>query len=95
MTSPVSVGNSLRHFYAERFARIREGFAATGDGRAAVQQRTSLLDDIVRRLWKDVIAPEADGPANFTLVALGGFGRAQLFPYSDVDLLFLHAGRNG
>lgn len=82
--------SELRNAYAEQSARIRQAFEASGDGRAAVAQRTVLLEEIVRGLWRDNISQQLDGPANFALVALGGFGRGWLFPYSDIDLLFLH-----
>jgi [protein-PII] uridylyltransferase len=88
--SASSVISELRNAYAEESARIRQEFEASGDGRAAVAQRTTLLEDIVRGLWRENISPQLEGPANFALVALGGFGRGWLFPYSDIDLLFLH-----
>lgn len=91
MTTATSVGTDLRDLYSAEFAQIRQQFAATGDGRAAVLQRSALLDSIVRRLWSDLFSPHSEGPEGFALVALGGFGREQLFPYSDVDLLFLYA----
>ncbi len=66
-------------------------FAATGDGRAAVKQRTRLIEDILKRLWRDLVSADEEGPRDLALVATGGFGRGWLFPYSDIDLLFLYA----
>jgi [protein-PII] uridylyltransferase len=87
-----SLSTELRDFAARESARIQESFAATGDGRAAVLGRTALIETIVQRLWQRYISPELDGPAGFAAAALGGFGRRWLFPYSDVDMLFLHGG---
>ena len=89
----ISLVNELRALHAEESARIKDHFDATSDGRAAVLGRTTLVDTIVRHLWKEFISPEIDGPVDFALVALGGFGRRWLFPYSDIDLLFLHGGK--
>ena len=85
----------LRTSLSEETARIQRDFEATGDGRAAVAQRTRLIEDILKRLWRDLICPETDAPRNFALVATGGFGRGWLFPYSDIDLLFLFADSDG
>jgi [protein-PII] uridylyltransferase len=90
-----SLSGELRDLYSEESARIHQHFAATGDGRSAVQQRTRLIETIALRLWQEALAPDAAGPAGFALVALGGFGRGWLFPHSDVDILFLHAGNVG
>jgi [protein-PII] uridylyltransferase len=89
--STASLSSELRDLYTEESARIQQHFAATGDGQAAVQRRTRLVEAIVQRLWQQIISPEEHGPSGFALVALGGFGRGWLFPHSDVDLLFLHA----
>src|SRR5580658_3120437 len=85
----------LREFYASESAGIRKKFSATSEGRAAVHGRTALVDSIAVQLWQQLISQDVAGPQNFTLVALGGFGRRWLFPYSDVDILFLHAGGGG
>jgi [protein-PII] uridylyltransferase len=90
-----SLSGELRDLYTEESARIHQQFAATGDGRSAVQQRTRLIETIALRLWQEAISPDPAGPAGFALVALGGFGRGWLFPHSDVDILFLHAGNDG
>ncbi|MGC2173619.1 MAG: [protein-PII] uridylyltransferase [Candidatus Sulfotelmatobacter sp.] len=95
MTAAASLISELRGSLAEESARIARDFAATGDGRAAVAHRTRLVEDILKRLWRDLVSPEEGGPPGFALVASGGFGRAWLFPYSDIDLLFLFADHGG
>ena len=89
--STAALSSELRDLYAEESARIQQEFFATGDGRAAVEHRTRLVETILARLWQEIISPEESGPSGFALIALGGFGRGWLFPHSDVDILFLHA----
>jgi [protein-PII] uridylyltransferase len=95
MTAASSLSSELRSSLAEESARMARDFAATGDGRAAVARRTRLIEDILNRLWRDLVAADEQGPKGFALVATGGFGRGWLFPYSDIDLLFLYGDRGG
>jgi [protein-PII] uridylyltransferase len=93
MTTAGSLSSELRDLYTVESARIREEFASTGNGGMAIAQRTGLVEKITLQLWREIVCRGEQGPRNFTLVALGGFGRGWLFPYSDIDLLFLHADR--
>jgi [protein-PII] uridylyltransferase len=95
MTAASSLISELRGSLAEESARMERDFAATGDGRAAVAQRTRLIEETLKRLWRDLVSTDEAGPRDFTLVATGGFGRGWLFPYSDIDLLFLYTDRRG
>ncbi|MGD1212033.1 MAG: [protein-PII] uridylyltransferase [Candidatus Acidiferrales bacterium] len=92
MSTRPPIGSELRDRYAEGSARLQEEFSARGDGRAAVHGRTELVEFIALRLWNELVSPDAEGPRNLALLALGGFGRRWLFPHSDIDILFLHAG---
>jgi [protein-PII] uridylyltransferase len=93
MMAASSLISELRSSLSDESARIQQEFEASGDGRAAVAQRTRLVEDILARLWRDIVSPDAAKPANFALVATGGFGRGWLFPYSDIDLLFVFGDR--
>ncbi len=89
-----SLIGELRDSINEESTRIQREFEATRDGRACVAQRTRLVEDILARLWNDIVSSDEAKPANFALLATGGFGRGWLFPYSDIDLLFLFADRD-
>ena len=93
MAASSSIGE-MRTSLSEGSARIQRDFEKTGDGRAAVAQRTRLIEEILLKLWRDHISVDGSDPVNFVLVATGGFGRGWLFPYSDIDLLFLFADRD-
>ena len=94
MMAASSLIGELRGSLQEESAHIQKEFEATGDGRAAVARRTQLIESILFRLWREVVSPDDAQPSNFTLVATGGFGRGWLFPYSDIDILFLFADRD-
>ncbi len=49
------------------------------------------MDFIVRRLWAPIVASPGFETSQILIAAVGDFGRQTLFPYSDVDLVFLAA----
>jgi len=73
---------------------IRRRFETNGEGAAAIREQCFLIDQLIRALF-DLVAQEIYPLANPTsgerlaLVAVGGYGRGELAPYSDIDLLFL------
>src|SRR5271165_2277403 len=84
MSSPTT-DSTLRSYYRQEFERLRTEFEANGSGAATVRDRTVIVDNLAAQLWNHHVSASSGS----VLVALGGFGRRALFPYSDVDLLFL------
>ena len=86
---PVASTSSLRDYYAAESVRIEREFEATSDGRKATENRSSLVDEIILELSREFLQADSDSIQKVCLVALGGYGRRELFPSSDIDLLFL------
>ena len=53
---------------------------------ALLRQLSDDLDALLKSLFVGVVPEEAP----LSLVALGGYGRRELYPFSDLDLLVLH-----
>ncbi len=89
MTLQPSSSNDLREAYQRSMETLRQEFLHTQDGAALVQHRSEAVDGLVAQLWQENFSAQAGEPQGLALAAIGGYGRRQLFPFSDIDLLFL------
>ncbi len=62
----------------------RNAFFAGPDTPKLLREHARLVDRVVRGVWRETAMPPG-----MALLAIGGYGRGQLFPHSDVDVLIL------
>ena len=84
--TPLSVLGSQAD--AER-QRIRQQFEAGMGAREALLAQCDLADRNVEQIFAELLRVHDREPDGLCLLALGGYGRRMLFPYSDLDILFL------
>jgi [protein-PII] uridylyltransferase len=74
--------------------RLRLKHQAGGGGREIAALRVELVDVLLRHVFAAATncaqRPKGAARTALTLVALGGYGRGELNPFSDVDVMFLH-----
>ena len=85
--SPVK---AARELLKERYNADAEAFRQGADVRALVHSRSDTLDAVLALIWNRYAF--ASSP-DISLIAVGGYGRGELHPHSDIDLLILT--RNG
>ncbi|MEL7187821.1 MAG: nucleotidyltransferase domain-containing protein, partial [Pseudomonadota bacterium] len=77
--------------FREKLAASREDqerrFAAGESVVDLVRDRASAIDAVLVELWESHI-----GSSEAALVAVGGYGRGELHPYSDIDVMLLLPG---
>jgi len=68
----------------EERATMRDEFLAHPDTPKLLRGHARLVDRVLVGIWE-----ESNMPPDMALVAVGGYGRGQLFPHSDIDVLLL------
>lgn len=56
-------------------------------GKGLIAEHADLMDSVIREIYAQCPRPSAD---NMAVVAMGGYGRKELFPFSDIDILLLY-----
>jgi len=78
-------------------ARLLEIHCQGAGGMEVVSAYTAMMDYLIRHLYgvtnEDVLRRIPGQPSNCAVLAQGGYGRGELNPQSDIDLLFLYSWR--
>ncbi len=74
----------IRQDLAKGSAALREAYEAHPSTSRMLHGRTALVDRCIVSLRQAHLIPDS-----VALLAVGGYGRGELFPHSDVDLMFL------
>ncbi|MEZ0210999.1 MAG: [protein-PII] uridylyltransferase [Methylophilus sp.] len=73
-----------REWFLESSQHIAAAYLAAPNAKHLLQQTTRHIDQLLREIWSTFQLPD-----NVSLVAVGGYGRGDMFPHSDIDLLIL------
>lgn len=63
-----------------------ESFRSGASASELIRRRSDYIDEILQIAWGEFLPARTD---ELSLIAVGGYGRQELHPYSDVDILIL------
>jgi [protein-PII] uridylyltransferase len=93
---PTEVLPLYKKFLKVEEHRLRLKHQAGGGGREICARRSELVDVLLQYVFGAAAATAAPGNGAgrvpLALIALGGYGRGELNPFSDIDVMLLHKG---
>jgi [protein-PII] uridylyltransferase len=78
--------------YREEIKKLHDGGAT---GTEICHLISDMMDELNNKLFRTIIYDLAGGDSmlgHISLIAVGGYGRGELNPFSDIDIMFLHDG---
>src|SRR6266581_3450027 len=92
---PSEVLSSYKKFLKLEEHRLRLKHQAGRGGREICARRGELVDVILRHVFTAAASAVGQPKTSLALTALGGYGRGELNPFSDVDVMLLHGDGAG
>jgi len=92
---PTDVLPTYKKFLKLEEHRLRLKHQAGGGGREICARRGELVDVILRHVFSAAAGTVGQPKTSLSLIALGGYGRGELNPFSDVDVMLLHGDGAG
>lgn len=92
---PTEVLSNYKKFLKLEEHRLRLKHQAGGGGREICARRGELVDVILRHVFTAATSAVGQPKTSLALIALGGYGRGELNPFSDVDVMLLHGDGAG
>lgn len=87
--------SGCKNFLAYYREEIKKRHDAGASGTEITHLICDMMDELNNKLFRSIIYDLNGGDAlleHMTLVAVGGYGRGELNPFSDIDIMFLHDG---